>query len=363
MTAPIYMREIGPDYGNIPILRDGNTVRQVNTQETRNGRHWDFVQIGCGESWSFPEIKGPACISTIWMTLSPYRGKTWKNAWETGNFLLDFLDYRQFSSLREVWLKIYFDNEPSPSVCAPIGNFFGPSFGEYRHYNSQFLGMTSGGYVCLFPMPFAKSCRIVIENTNQKKFLNNFYGAITYNLLDTVEEDVGYFHARCRREPHPKKGVPYTVLEATGPGHYVGCNLSVKAHKMGNPLKTFSFLEGDWDFFIDRDSKPTISYTATEDYFQGGWYFIKGPFCTPTHGLIIKNRLLSSFFSKIRVSAYRFHVHDPISFQNGIKVVCHHGEWDEVDADYRSMVYWYQKEAHSDFFDKTEGGTPKSKGE
>lgn len=258
-------------------------------------------------------------------------------------------------------MKIYFDNEPTPSVYAPIGSFFGPGFGEYRHYHSQYLGMTSGGYVCTFPMPFAESCRIVIENTNPTKFLNNFYGAITYNLLETVEDDVGYFHARCRREEHPKEGEPYTILQATGPGHYLGCNLSMKAYKRGSPLKTFFFLEGDCNMYIDGDEKPTISYTATEDYFQSGWYFIKGTFCTPTHGCIIRSGFLSSFFSKVRVSAYRFHLPDPIYFQKSIRVAINHGEWNQVDADYRSTVFWYQREPHDAFFDKTTGGIPVGK--
>ncbi|MHA1264973.1 MAG: glycoside hydrolase family 172 protein [Candidatus Helarchaeota archaeon] len=353
-----FLKELGPDYGNVPILRPPASVKQITTQTTRDGRHWDFVQIPGGSSWTFPELKGPACISTIWFTLSPFRGKSWKNIWRTGNFLLDFIEYRHMSSLRDVWVKIFFDDETSPSVYAPIGNFFGQGFAEYKHYHSQFLGMTSGGYVCFFPMPFASSCRIEIENTNRKSFLNNFYGAVTYTLLKDVEEDVGYFHARYRREQHLKEGEPYVILDATGRGRYIGCNLSSRAHKRRQPLESFFFLEGDCNIYIDGDSTPMLSYTGTEDYFQGAWYYIKGEYCTPTHGCTTRSSFLTSWWSKSKVSAYRFHFPDIISFEKSIKVAINHGEYNQVDADYQSVAYWYQREPHSSFFDTTNGGTP-----
>ncbi len=358
MSDPYFLKELGPDYGNLPILRKPASVRQVTTQEIRDGRHWDFVQIPGAKSWSFPEIKGPACISTIWMTLSPQRGSSWRNLWTTGNFLLDFIEYHHMSSLREVWIKMYFDGEKSPSVYAPIGNFFGIGFAEYKHYQSQFLGMTSGGYVCTFPMPFTKSCRIEIENTSPKKFLNNFYGAVTYNILEEVEEDVGYFHARYRRERHPKEGVPYMIMQATGEGHYVGCNLSCRANGLRKPIMSFLFLEGDCNVYIDGQDKPALSYTGSEDYFQGAWYYIKGEFCTPTHGCTIRSSFIGSLFSRSKASMYRFHYPDAISFQKDIKVAINHGEFNQVDADYQNVAYWYQREPHDDFFDTTEGGTP-----
>ncbi|NVM27943.1 MAG: DUF2961 domain-containing protein [Candidatus Helarchaeota archaeon] len=358
MTAPYFLKEIGPDYGNIPVLRKAGTIKQVTTQETREGRHWDFVQIPGGESWSFSEIKGPACISTIWITMSPFREKSWKNLWATGDFVLDFLEYQKMTSLREVWIKIYFDGETSPSVYAPIGNFFGVGFAEYRHYNSQFLAMTSGGYVCTFPMPFAKSCRIVIENSNPKKFLNNLYGAVTYNILEEVEDDVGYFHARYRRERHTKEGEPYTIMQATGEGHYMGVNLSMKANKRWQSLINFFFLEGDCNIHIDNGNDPALSYTGTEDYFQSAWYYVKGEYSAPTHGCTVRSHFLNGLWGKCRVSTYRFHYPDAISFQKNIKVAINHGEFNQIDADYQSVAYWYQREPHDDFFDKTEGGTP-----
>ncbi len=358
MTAPYFLKELGPDYGNLPILRKANSVKQVTTQETRDGKHWDFVQIPGGQTWTFPEIKGPACVSTIWITMTPFRSPRWGNLIATGSFILDFLDYQRMSSLREVWIKIFFDGESSPSVCAPIGNFFGTGFAEYRHYNSQFLAMTSGGYVCTFPMPFAKSCRIEIQNTNPKKFLNNFYGAVTYNLLEEVEDDVGYFHARYRRERHTTEGEPYKIMEASGQGHYMGVNLSMRNNKRRQAALNMFFLEGDCNMYIDDGTDPALSYTGSEDYFQSAWYYIKGEYSAPTHGCTIRSSFANLFWGKCRVATYRFHYPDAISFQKNIKVHINHGERNEADADYQSVAYWYQREPHDDFFDKTEEGVP-----
>jgi len=358
LTALYFIKELGPDYGNLPILRDANSVKQVTTQEVREGRHWDFVQIPGGQSWKFPEIEGPACISTIWITISPFRSRKWRNLIATGNFILDFMEYQRMSSLKEVWIKIYFDGESSPSIYAPIGNFFGVGFAEYRHYNSQFLAMTSGGYVCTFPMPFAKSCRIEIENTNPKKFLNNFYGAVTYNLLEEVEDDVGYFHARYRRERHTVEGEPYKIMEATGRGQYIGVNLSMRNNQRRQSFLNMFFLEGDCNIYIDNEEKPALSYTGSEDYFQSAWYYVKGEYSAPTHGCVIRSSFFNLFWGKCRVATYRFHYPDAISFQQKIKVHINHGEFNEADADYQSVAYWYQREPHDDFFDKTEGGVP-----
>ena len=75
---------------------------------------------------------------------------------------------------------------------------------------------------------------------------------------------------------------------------------------------------------------------------MGGWYFIKGKFYAPLHGVTVKTSAFDSIFKRAKVSAYRFHS-PPISYKNKIKVITHHGEFDQVKADYSSVAYYYQK--------------------
>ena len=55
--------------------------------------------------------------------------------------------------------------------------------------------MTSGGYICYFPMPFEKAAKIeVVNETTQEVYA--FYYQINYIKLDGyLDRSVGYFHA------------------------------------------------------------------------------------------------------------------------------------------------------------------------
>lgn len=102
-------------------------------------------------------------------------------------------------------------------------------------------------------------------------------------------------------------------------------------------------MKGPEEIHIDDEDRPSAVGTGTEDFFQGGWYYKGGPFQTPTHGAAVR-----SFFSG-RASAYRFMKHDPIYFQQSLKVAFTHGIRNEIKTDHSSVAYWCQKEPHTDF--------------
>ncbi len=343
------IQRLGYEYGSLPILRN-NILKQVTTQNEKTGKHQDFVPLDPASTFTFPELEGPAVISNMWFTIAPYLEKGRKKIFT----LLKMARYKKLEPLSEVLFKIYFDDESNPSVKAPFGDFFGCNFGEYQHYHSKYLGMTCGGYVCTFPMPFQKKCRIEIENTNDELPITHFYGAITYTILPHASWDdkLAYFHARYRKE-RTTKGQPYTILQATGQGHYIGCNLSIVNASRFKQLISLYYLEGDCNIYVDGEETPSVPYTATEDYFMGGWYYNKGNFCTPTHGLTLRGPR-NAIFQKIKSCQYRFHFSDAVNFQKSIKVTIDHGEWNQVPTIHSSVAYWYQKEPHDTFFDENE---------
>ena len=137
------------------------------------------------------------------------------------------------------------------------------------------------------------------------------------------------------------KGLKLTYVdqaEAKGTGHYVGCNMNMQGRR---PF-SFWFLEGDEMIYVDDEQHPpAIHGTGTEDYFNAGWYFNKGTFSAPYHGLTIKDPIRS------RISAYRFHIEDPIPFKKRIRVTIEHGGINDAPgSDYSSTAYWYQTEPH-----------------
>ncbi|HOX29138.1 MAG TPA: DUF2961 domain-containing protein, partial [bacterium] len=266
----------------LPFLKSYRTTQESSYDRT--GGNEDYVSIEAGASATLADVKGAGCVSRIWITIAS----------------------ADLYILRRCVIRMFWDGETEPSVEAPIGDFFGVGFSQYRHFSSIPLGMTSGGYYCYFPMPFAKSARIEVENQSPKK-ITAFYYNIAFHKYESLKDPdkIAYFHARWRHEK-TMPGSNYTLLEATGAGHYVGCNMNMQGSK---PFSLW-FLEGDEMIYVDGEQHPpAIHGTGTEDYFNSGWYFNKGEFSAPYHGLTIKDHITP------RVSAYRFHIPDPIPFK------------------------------------------------
>ena len=331
--------------------------------------HRDNVPIPPQGSWAFDEIEGPGKIINFWCTaiptldFNPYEGKislgvllrNWNSIKHIGPF------DKFWHLLKNVWVQIFFDDAPVPAVNAPMGDFFGVGFGEYRHYMSRYLMMTAGGYVCQFHMPFRKKARVVMVNKNENLWVSAFYGAVTYLHYPTADalENQAYFHAAYREEIPTQRGQPYLILDTPTmglterSGHYVGVVLNTEG---ADRKSGFYFLEGNTKIWVDGEAEQSLEYTGLEDYYQSAWYYMKTKyrhrteFCAPYHGLTVKT--LSRFGlvgmallagrRPQRLSQYRFHP-EGIPFQKSIRITVHHGEFDEVAANFSSVAYWYQQ--------------------
>jgi hypothetical protein len=123
------------DPASLAVLKDAKMI-QVSSYDTTGGNN-DRINIHAGETAEIMNVEGPGMISRIWITI----------------------DSRDPDYLRRITLRMYWDEEAEPSVEVPVGDFFGNAF-EYKHYTSRFLGMSSGGYYCYFPMPFNNSAKL-----------------------------------------------------------------------------------------------------------------------------------------------------------------------------------------------------------
>jgi len=104
------------------------------------------------------------------------------------------------------------------------------------------------------------------------------------------------------------------------------------------------YLEGNERVFIDGERAPSIIGTGTEDYFSSGWYFDTGPYSAPYHGATIKDSLTG------RISAYRWHIEDPIPFTRSLRFTIEHGGTNDTHrVDYTSVAFWYQTHPHARF--------------
>jgi hypothetical protein len=101
----------------------------------------------------------------------------------------------------------------------------------------------------------------------------------------------------------------------------------------------------------DRDW-PTICGTGVEDYFCGAYCFIVGgqyvEFTTPYAGMpqVIKPDGLNR--SQMRFGLYRWHIPDPIRFEEELRVTIQALGWRSggrylaLQDDIASVAYWYQ---------------------
>jgi hypothetical protein len=283
------------------------------------------VRISPGEKRTIIESGKTGIITRIWLT---FPGWFWKH-WEPG----DVVDP---TVLKKLIIRMYWDGNIEPSVESPIGDFFGIGHCEYLHFMSKFIGMSSGGFYCYFPMPF-NSIRIELENLHESIPIDVFFN-VNYQEVEKLPEDAGRFH--CVFQSKRISGnEPIVIMNAKGRGHYVGCCLSIQ----GKEKNYLSYLEAPEYFYIDTEdlNNPTIFGTGLEDYFNGGWYFRDGEFCGELHGVPLKDTLRSM------VSMYRFHDNDAINFEKSLNMeFLNPWKADRLKPLwYSSTAYWYQDKA------------------
>ena len=299
--------------GSLMLPRDGTPKHEGSWD--RKGGNGDARGVKPGETLTLMDVKGAGVIRRFWVTIAPRS---------------------EMTIHRQAILRMYWDDAKEPSVEVPIGDFFGVGFGEQKDFSSLPLNETSGGYNCYWPMPFHKSARWTITNLSQKR-IDAFYYNIDYTAYRRLPGKLLNFHATWRRENPTVKNVNYTILDAAGEGHFAGVALFMQ-NRRG---KGFGFLEGDEMIYVDGEEKPSIIGTGTEDYFSSGWYFDRGLYSAPYHGVTILDPKMG------RVAAYRWHIEDAMNFKKSLKVTIEHGNQNDHEADYSSVAYYYMKGPHN----------------
>lgn len=338
--SPAKSRSISPENFNGAKGAGGKATTGTGAGPARDlGQGWKLspsVNIKAGETFTIAEIAGSGSIQHIWMT-------------PTGNW--------RYSIIRFYW-----DDEPTPSVEAPVGDFFGMGWGQYAPLQSLAICVNPGSaFNCYWPMPFRKKCRITLENIDSKAM--TLYYQVDY-LETEIPSDAAYFHAQFRRvNPLPYKQNYVLVDSIHGKGQYVGTYLAIGVHNNG------WWGEGEIKFYMDGDTEfPTISGTGTEDYFCGSYDFdsrqrqpdghFEGrytQFCTPYSGLPQVIEGDGHYNVSQRFGLYRWHLTDPIRFEKGLKVTIQDLGWHAdgrylpLQDDMASTVFWYQTEPHGAF--------------
>ncbi len=326
-------RSISPENFTGEKGKAGMAITGTGEKAARDlGPGWKIspsIRIKSKETFTLAEIKEPGAIQHIWMT-------------PTGNW-------------RFLILRMYWDDETTPSVEAPVGDFFACGWGSYAQLASLAICVNPGSaFNCYWEMPFRKSCKITAENIADDDMV--LYYQIDYTVTD-IPADAAYFHAQFRRvNPLPYKDV-YTIVDGVkGWGHYVGTYMAWGVNSTG------WWGEGEIKFYLDGDKDfPTICGTGTEDYFCGSYNFENRvtkqyqEFTTPYAGLPQVIRPDGVYNSQQRFGLYRWHIMDPIRFEKDLRVTIQALGWRSggrylpLQDDIASVAFWYQKEPHAAF--------------
>ena len=337
LAVPLISQDSTTLLSSLPQPHD--YVQHRASSYDRSGGNADFRTIAPGETLTLLDTAGPGLITHMWFTIAsddPHH-------------------------LKALVLRMFWDGESTPSVEAPIGDFFGLGLGDYYDYQSIPLAVGPDKALnSFFPMPFEKHARVTVTNEGTIR-VDAFYFNIDYRTYNKpLAGDPFYFHAQYRQaapahgwtnqwhsnaDPivNEKKNLSgegnYVWMEATGRGHFVGVTMSVLQNQDG------WWGEGDDMFFVDGETRPSINGTGSEDYFLGAWDFDGRPFAYGLFGAPVVGHEVAGG----RWSLYRFHLDSPIPFTKSLRATIEHGHANARSDNYFSVAYWYQTEPHSAF--------------
>lgn len=133
---PLYGLQYLARFDQLPVLKNA-VCKQVSSYD-RSGGNGDAGHFLNGDVGRLPnnravlaDLKGPGCI------------------------------YRLWSANAAGFIRFYFDGEAEPRIACPMQDLFQD---KYPPFVRPLAGQSSGGWYCFFPIPFAKSLRIEVDD-------------------------------------------------------------------------------------------------------------------------------------------------------------------------------------------------------
>ncbi len=249
-----------------------------------------YILVGANQQFTLLDVEGAGIIHRIWLTVDDL--------------------YHVPEEWRCLKIEMFWDGSETPAVSAPLEDFFCQPLGRnIAMENALFASPEGRSAECYIQMPFRKGARIVITNESKTRDHRVFFD-VNFSSMDGIDDDALYFHAHWRREAPTKLGQDFAVMpKVSGKGRFLGCNIGL--------VRDQRYLgwwgEGEVKIFLDGDTEyPSLCGTGTEDYIGTGWgqnFFVNQ--YTGSH-LVDEEKGLNGF--------YRFHIPDPVQFQQDCKV-------------------------------------------
>jgi hypothetical protein len=237
---------------------------------------------------------------------------------------------QQEDLLRQLTIQMNWDNQKTPAVWSPLGDFFGTAPG-INEYSSFTLGMSKDLFYSNWFMPFSKTGKGIIGNDSNTTFKADV--RIVYAPID-ANADYGRFHAKWHRDaflPDAKIWpLDWTILKTKGRGKFCGVALH-----LWNPAGRW-WGEGDERFFVDGEKFPSTFGTGTEDYFGYAWCCPK-LFYAPYHNQTANTNNNNTD----HISLNRWQIIDNVPFQKSFDGYIEKYFSNSRKTFYSAVSYWY----------------------
>ena len=244
----------------LPEVRKTLSVRPGADPKPADGNERNAAELPLspGMTQTAFEKRGCASVSEISLSMTPYRPEL----------------------LRDIHVKIYFDDETVPFVDLPFGEFFAnPCGATSTETIMQGLRIEKNGeeYISasgynFFPMPFWKSARIELaaaESLAEPVRIKAEWSIRPTEKRPYPKERCGYFHAVGRDPFTPPNGEDTVYASIRGTGHLV-CGT----------FASTAVCEEDFRFYVDGCGTAKIESDGAESWAGFGWGFV-GPYSGP----------------------------------------------------------------------------------
>jgi len=331
-------------------------------------------------NWTIPAGKSKSLIITGKRAITSLKARIPKNS-----------NYNDL--LRQLTLSINWDDEKSPSVWSPIGDFFGTAPG-INEYKSLVMGMVDSsslrpeaskgvrcqvsgktedrvkvsGVRCQDSPPLLKGVRGISKNKDQStkdksnpiihksnnafEFYSYWYMPfekcakitiknesdkpqkisliVIHTPLKSSFDNLGYFHAKWHRDLETDKKQPLDWKIMETSGR--GRFVGTMLH-IWNPKGKW-WGEGDEKFYVDGEKFPSTLGTGSEDYFGYAW-------CSPEIFSSAYHSQTTNSHNRGHVSNNRWHIGDNIPFQKSFDAYIEKYFINSRPTLYAGIAYWY----------------------
>ena len=307
--SPVITRQISPENPTgarnegaraVPNPSDPDLPHSINSVRLGPGfKVRPFIAVSAGETKVIANIGGAGVITNFFITSN-------------------IVDYR------DLWLTAHWDGSDDAAIEVSLASYFclgGP--GQRHDVTSAPINVGPvRGCSSSWAMPFSDGAILRLENRGEADASVVAY-KLTYEERDAVDIPPSRFHAKTTSGSPAKPKFEFDLVNTAGAGLVVGASINWTA------IAPRWWGEGEIKVYLGDDEYPTLVDTGTEDYFGGAWGFgrdttflVDGPVGErPFTGTYSGAPYLESNEGYPReIVLYRWHIHDPIGFTEGIRM-------------------------------------------